>query len=129
MQRSQEIKMPANKQTNLQEAFLSSVYKSQTPVTVYLINGIRLEGVISRFDQYCILLVRNGFVQLVYKHAISTVSRHSWMAQKMAARSPFCQILRRARTAAYWELEKYRKRKSICGNADQEINETDEMVP
>jgi host factor-I protein len=64
--------MATDKQ-NLQDAFLNHVRKAKTPVTVFLINGVKLQGVITWFDNFCVLLRRDGQVQLVYKHAISTV--------------------------------------------------------
>jgi host factor-I protein len=57
----------------LQEVFLSAVRKSGEPVTMFLVNGVMLQGEIAAFDLFCILLSRDGLVQLVYKHAISTV--------------------------------------------------------
>ena len=65
--------MPAEKQQNLQDVFLNHVRKNKVPVTVFLINGVKLQGVISSFDNFCLLLRRDGHVQLVYKHAVSTV--------------------------------------------------------
>jgi len=56
----------------LQDPFLEILYKDRTPVSIYLINGIKLQGHIEFFDQYVILL-RNTVTQMVYKHAISTV--------------------------------------------------------
>ena len=64
--------MAADKQ-NLQDAFLNHVRKSKTPVTVFLVNGVKLQGVITWFDNFSVLLRRDGHTQLVYKHAISTV--------------------------------------------------------
>ena len=61
-----------NKQ-NLQAAFLNHVRKQKVPVTVFLVNGVKLQGVITWFDNFCVLLRRDGQSQLVYKHAISTV--------------------------------------------------------
>ena len=58
---------------NLQDVFLNAVRKAKTPVTVFLVNGVKLQGNISWFDNYCILLRRDGHAQLVYKHAVSTV--------------------------------------------------------
>ena len=58
---------------NLQEVFLNAVRKTKTPLTVFLVNGVKLQGVITWFDDYCVLLRRDGHSQLVYKHAISTV--------------------------------------------------------
>ena len=57
----------------LQEIFLNAVRKSGDPVTMFLVNGVMLQGEIAAFDLFCMLLERDGMVQLVYKHAISTV--------------------------------------------------------
>lgn len=59
--------------TLLQEVFLNAVRKSQEPVTMFLVNGVMLQGEIAAFDLFCMLLRRDGLSQLVYKHAISTV--------------------------------------------------------
>ena len=64
--------MAADKQ-NLQDAFLNQVRKTKVSVTIFLINGVKLQGVITWFDNFCVLLRRDGQSQLVYKHAISTV--------------------------------------------------------
>ncbi len=64
--------MNENKQ-NLQEVFLNQVRKDKVPVTIFLVNGVKLQGIVSWFDNFCVLLKREGQVQLVYKHAISTV--------------------------------------------------------
>lgn len=58
---------------NVQDNFLNHVRKNRTPVTVFLVNGVKLQGAIGGFDNFCVLLRRDGHVQLVYKHAISTV--------------------------------------------------------
>jgi host factor-I protein len=65
-------RMASDKQ-NLQDAFLNHVRKSKVPVTIFLINGVKLQGVITWFDNFCVLLRRDGQSQLVYKHAISTI--------------------------------------------------------
>ncbi len=65
--------MSSDKSQNLQDKFLNHVRKTRSPVTVFLVNGVKLQGVISWFDNFCVLLRRDGHVQLVYKHAISTV--------------------------------------------------------
>lgn len=64
--------MASNRQ-NLQDAFLNQVRKEKNSVTVFLINGVKLQGVITWFDNFCLLLRRDGQSQLVYKHAISTI--------------------------------------------------------
>jgi len=66
-------KTMAEKTQNLQDVFLNAVRKTKTPVTVFLVNGVKLQGVITWFDNFCVLLRRDGHSQLVYKHAISTV--------------------------------------------------------
>lgn len=63
----------SEKQHNLQDTFLNAVRKSKTPLTIFLVNGVKLQGVITWFDNFCVLLRRDGQSQLVYKHAISTV--------------------------------------------------------
>jgi host factor-I protein len=64
--------MPADKQ-NLQDAFLNNIRKNKISVTIFLVNGVKLQGVVTWFDNFCVLLRRDGQSQLVYKHAISTV--------------------------------------------------------
>ena len=61
------------KTQNLQDTFLNAVRKSKTSVTIYLVNGVKLQGNITWFDNFCVLLRRDGHSQLVYKHAISTI--------------------------------------------------------
>jgi len=63
----------SEKRQNLQDTFLNSVRKSKTPLTIFLVNGVKLQGVVSWFDNFCVLLRRDGQSQLVYKHAISTI--------------------------------------------------------
>ena len=63
----------AERSQNLQDLFLNSVRKTKNPLTIFLINGVKLTGVVTSFDNFCVLLRRDGQVQLVYKHAISTV--------------------------------------------------------
>ena len=63
----------ASSQSSLQDTFLNSVRKNRNPVTLFLVNGVKLQGVITWFDNFSVLLRREGTVQLVYKHAISTV--------------------------------------------------------
>ena len=63
----------ASSQSNLQDTFLNSVRKSKNPVTLFLVNGVKLQGIITWFDNFSVLLRRDGTVQLVYKHAISTI--------------------------------------------------------
>ena len=61
-----------SKGQSLQEPFLNTLRKERVPVSIYLVNGIKLQGQIESFDQFVILL-RNSVSQMVYKHAISTV--------------------------------------------------------
>jgi host factor-I protein len=62
-----------DKKQILQDTFLNAVRKQKTPLTIFLVNGVKLQGVVTWFDNFCVLLRRDGQVQLVYKHAISTV--------------------------------------------------------
>jgi host factor-I protein len=63
----------ADKGHNLQDTFLNHVRKAKIPLTIFLVNGVKLQGVVTWFDNFCVLLRRDGHSQLVYKHAISTV--------------------------------------------------------
>jgi len=62
----------SNKGQMLQDPFLNTLRKEHAPVSIYLVNGIKLQGQIESFDQYVVLL-KNTVTQMVYKHAISTV--------------------------------------------------------
>ena len=62
-----------DKGQNLQDIFLNQIRKQHISVTIFLVNGVKLQGVITWFDSYSILLKREGHIQLVYKHAISTI--------------------------------------------------------
>ena len=61
------------KTNNLQDIFLNSLRKTKTPVTMFLVKGVKLQGIITWFDNFSVLLRRDGQSQLIYKHAISTV--------------------------------------------------------
>ncbi|MCX7104444.1 MAG: hypothetical protein RIS10_1311 [Pseudomonadota bacterium] len=61
-----------SKGQNLQDNFLNSLRKDHTPVSIFLVNGIKLQGKVDSFDQYVIML-KNTISQMVYKHAISTI--------------------------------------------------------
>ena len=63
----------AEKFQNVQDVFLNAVRKEKMAVTVFLVNGVKLQGVITWFDNFSVLLRRDSHVQLIYKHAISTI--------------------------------------------------------
>jgi host factor-I protein len=65
--------MTIEKNQNVQDVFLNYIRKNKTPVTVFLVNGVKLQGIVTSFDNFSVLLRRDGHTQLVYKHAISTV--------------------------------------------------------
>ena len=65
--------MAAEKSQNVQDVFLNHIRKTKVPVTVFLVNGVKLQGVVTWFDNFCVLLRRDAHSQLVYKHAISTI--------------------------------------------------------
>src|SRR5437868_15150922 len=95
--------MSAEKNQNVQDVFLNHVRKNKTPVTIFLVNGVKLQGIITWFDNFCVLLRRDAHSQLVYKHAISTVMpgqpielfEQKEMAESLAGQRP-----RRPSTAA-----------------------------
>jgi host factor-I protein len=62
-----------DKQNNLQDVFLNQLRKTKAPVTLFLVNGVKLQGIVTWFDSFSVLLRRDNHSQLVYKHAISTV--------------------------------------------------------
>lgn len=66
-------KTKASDRNNLQDVFLNAVRRQKIPVTMFLVNGVKLQGAITWFDNFSVLLRRDGHSQLVYKHAISTV--------------------------------------------------------
>jgi len=65
--------MSDNKLQNVQDVFLNKVRKEKMSVTVFLVNGVKLQGIITWFDNFSMLLRRDSHIQLVYKHAISTI--------------------------------------------------------
>ncbi|MQX38046.1 RNA chaperone Hfq [Roseospira navarrensis] len=65
--------MPQEKPQNVQDVFLNHIRKQKTAVTVFLVNGVKLQGIVTWFDNFSLLLRRDGHTQLVYKHAISTI--------------------------------------------------------
>ena len=63
----------SEKAQNVQDVFLNHLRKNKTPVTIFLVNGVKLQGIVTSFDNFSVLLRRDGHSQLVYKHAISTI--------------------------------------------------------
>ncbi len=63
----------ADKPLSLQDHFLNSARRAKSPVTIFLVKGVKLQGVITWFDAFSLLLRRDGVAQLVYKHAVSTI--------------------------------------------------------
>jgi host factor-I protein len=63
----------ADKQGSLQDLFLNTLRRSKTPVTMFLVKGVKLQGIVTWFDNFSVLLRRDGQSQLIYKHAISTI--------------------------------------------------------
>jgi host factor-I protein len=72
-QKTETTAMAAERAQNLQDTFLNHVRKAKIPLTIFLVNGVKLQGVVTWFDNFCVLLRRDGHSQLVYKHAISTI--------------------------------------------------------
>jgi host factor-I protein len=67
-----EFNKPMNKHHSFQDTFLNIARKEKIPVSIYLINGIKLQGVVEAFDSYALML-KNNSSQMIYKHAISTI--------------------------------------------------------
>ena len=65
--------MATEKSQNVQDVFLNHIRKGKIPVTVFLVNGVKLQGIVTWFDNFSVLLRRDAHSQLVYKHAISTI--------------------------------------------------------
>ncbi len=65
--------MSTERSQNVQDVFLNYIRKNKISVTVFLINGVKLQGIVTWFDNFSLLLRRDGHTQLVYKHAISTI--------------------------------------------------------
>jgi len=87
----------ADKVNNLQDMFLNTLRRTKTPVTMFLVKGVKLQGIITWFDNFSVLLRRDGHAQLIYKHAISTIMPaspldlgdvHSAFAEQMSSRRP-----------------------------------------
>ncbi len=62
-----------DKSHNVQDVFLNKIRKDKLTVTVFLVNGVKLQGIVTWFDNFSLLLKRESHIQLVYKHAISTI--------------------------------------------------------
>jgi host factor-I protein len=73
LNKTKKEKKMSEKSNNVQDVFLNYVRKNKIPVTLFLVNGVKLQGIITWFDNFSVLLRRESHAQLVYKHAISTV--------------------------------------------------------
>lgn len=76
-----------SKGQTLQEPFLNALRKEKVPVSIYLVNGIKLQGQVDSFDQFVVLL-KNSVNQMVYKHAISTIVPSRMVKMPMADEQP-----------------------------------------
>jgi host factor-I protein len=65
--------MATEKSQSVQDVFLNNIRKNKMPVTIFLVNGVKLQGIVTWFDNFSVLLRRDAHSQLVYKHAISTI--------------------------------------------------------
>lgn len=71
--RNKGIRKMTERSQHLQDLFLNAVRKQKISLTIFLVNGVKLTGIVTSFDNFCVLLRRDGHSQLVYKHAISTI--------------------------------------------------------
>ena len=67
------VSLPGGARASLQDVFLAAAARERAPMTLFLVNGVMLQGHVAGFDQFCVLLERDEQLQLVYKHAISTL--------------------------------------------------------
>ena len=65
--------MAGEKNQNIQDVFLNTLRKEKVPVTIFLVSGVKLQGTVTGFDNFCVVLRRSPQIQLVYKHSIATV--------------------------------------------------------
>lgn len=65
--------MASDKSQNVQDVFLNTLRKEKVPVTVFLVSGVKLQGTVTGFDNFCVVLRRAPQIQLVYKHSIATI--------------------------------------------------------
>ncbi len=82
-----------DKSNNLQDLFLNSLRKTKMPVTMFLVKGVKLQGIVTWFDNFSVLLRRDGQSQLVYKHAISTI-----MPSQTMDMQAFADLMERAKS-------------------------------
>jgi host factor-I protein len=66
--------MASDSTRNLQEVFLNHLQEHKVPVTIFLVNGVKLQGYITHIDRFGVALMRDSHTQLIYKHAISSIS-------------------------------------------------------
>ncbi|MCI5049410.1 MAG: RNA chaperone Hfq [Rickettsiales bacterium] len=65
--------MAGEKSQNVQDVFLNTLRKEKVPVTIFLVSGVKLQGNVTGFDNFCVVLRRSPQIQLVYKHSIATI--------------------------------------------------------
>jgi host factor-I protein len=106
VQLTKTYKMAQDNIHRLQDTFLEHLQRKRTPVTIFLSNGVRLQGIVADFDAFCVLLESDGRRQIVYKHAITTTSPASAVdlqdksgpAEKIQAAKPALIVERRGRS-------------------------------
>jgi host factor-I protein len=86
--------MDAKPAQNIQDTFLNTVRKDKSPITIYLVSGVKLTGKIRSFDKYSVLLENNAQEQLIFKHAISTVVSGRPMAFEGRSSEPKGDVVR-----------------------------------
>ena len=81
----------ADRKKNLQDVFLEHLRKHKTPTTVFLVNGVKLQGIVISFDTFSLMLQRETQMQLVYKHAISTIMSNARLHLDVAEDDDFVE--------------------------------------
>ncbi|CRZ20572.1 RNA chaperone Hfq [Kingella kingae] len=89
----------------LQDPFLNALRKEHVPVSIYLVNGIKLQGQVESFDQYVVLLRNTSVTQMVYKHAISTIVPARAVSLQQDGKPVMTRTLQQVETIAPTEAE------------------------
>jgi host factor-I protein len=114
---------------NVQDALLNYVRKNKIPVTIFLMNGVKITGLVSCFDQCSVIVKKEGYIQMLYKHAISTFSPHGavnifdWNVQQEGGRSSGGGYKQSPRLRRNYRDEGTEEEVEFGGDDDEEFEE------